>query len=1000
MAKTFDEYDETGARRDDDGTQDSNTDRDADSTRSISGANLSGLDEILTPILEKIKHEDVIVAGKYRLVEAIGEGGMGSVWLAEQNAPVKRVVAIKLIKFGFGSKRMLARFEAERQALAVMDHPNIASIFDGGVTDFGAPFFVMELVKGQRVTKYCDENQLSIRERLSLFVSVCRAIHHAHQKGVIHRDIKPSNVLVAEYDGVGMAKVIDFGVAKITDRALSNNSLDTGLGIVGTPHYMSPEQASLDSNDIDTRSDVYSLGVLLYELLTGTTPHRDTDSDSASSNVLKLLERIREEDAVRPSTKVRDSETASDIAEKRRLPRGRLSVVLKNELDWIVMKAIDRNRDRRYESASELAEDIERYLSGDEVGAHPPNRRYKLHKFFQKNKGPVIAASLVTASLVAGMTGTTMGMLESQRQETLAIAETAKKERALVEKETQRALAVKAKERAESAEQLLTTRAEELETVTRFQSSQLSELDPRLMGDRLKKELRKQIRSSLKKKLKREEVWLELDRIDSVLQQVNFTDIGVKSLEVNVIDRAIKTMDEDFEEQPAVLASLLHNTAKTLESLGRYSRAIEVQQRGLSIREELYGDEHKDTISSILQLGYLCESANRMDEAEKHLRRAVALSRAVHGNDHANTVVAIENLAGVCRFTGKLEEAMELHKEVLSFRGQMPSDYEQELHDLTQVNNQATLLLKSHQLQEGERLFREAVDRATELLGEEHPTTTIAIANLGSVLNQQNRLEDAEPYYLKSYENTRRQFGDEHPMTITMADRYGVLLWRLKRFGESVPVFENAAEQARKVLAENDSDRHDVFLNLAVNYREAKLYDRAIELLEEMQTYELSDRMKRSVKLEWFEDVMLSKAIDKAIPWIENELTEFRKTLPDGSPELAGRLAYHAMSYLRLGLWEDAAPLAEEALEIREKEIPERWQTGYSQSMLGEIRMRQGKLDEAEELMLKAIPFFKNNKSGQLRLRWNEIVNRLIELYELKKQPDKVDYWDLQIELE
>jgi WD40 repeat protein len=339
------------------------------------------------------------VIGPYKLVQPIGEGGMGTVYMAEQTRPVKRLVALKLIKAGLDSRQVLARFEAERQALALMDHPNIAKVLDAGATEQGRPYFVMELVKGLPITQFCDERRLTPRERLELAIPVCQAVQHAHQKGVIHRDLKPSNVLVALYDDRPVPKVIDFGIAKATGPRLTEQTLYTEFGsVVGTLEYMSPEQAQLNQLDIDTRSDIYSLGVLLYELLTGTTPLQRTRLKEAA--FLEMLRVIREEEPPRPSTRLGTTEELPSIAARRNIEPRRLSGLVRGELDWIVMKALEKDRNRRYETASGLAADLRRYLDEEPVQAGPPSAAYRFRKFARRNKVKLAMATVVATALV------------------------------------------------------------------------------------------------------------------------------------------------------------------------------------------------------------------------------------------------------------------------------------------------------------------------------------------------------------------------------------------------------------------------------------------------------------------------------------------------------------------------------------------------------------------------------------------------------------------------
>jgi serine/threonine protein kinase/tetratricopeptide (TPR) repeat protein len=525
--------------------------------------------QIASPTIDQpITEKPGTQIGPYKLLQQLGEGGMGVVYMAEQKEPVKRRVALKIIKPGMDTRQVIARFEAERQALAMMDHPNIAKVLDAGQTESGRPYFVMELVNGLPVTKYCDEQHLTPKERLELFVPLCHAVQHAHQKGIIHRDLKPGNILVALYDGRAVPKIIDFGVAKATSQALTEKTMFTQLGqVVGTLEYMSPEQAERNQLDIDTRSDIYSLGVVLYELLTGETPFdRERLRSAAFDEMLRI---IREEEPPKPSTKVSSSLSLPSIASNRRVESARLSSTIRGELDWIVMKALEKDRARRYETASKFADDVQHYLNDDPVEACPPSAIYRFRKFTRRNKFTIGTISVIAVSLIAGMVGTTWQAYRAMNAErdALEFAADAQAQAARADKE---------------AEKVQTQAA-----ITRYLaegSYDLAERDVLQQLEIHKKTFGEEHRQTL-----------ATMNILAIIYHHQGRNSDAERLVKQKLDIERRTVGE---ADPNAIQSA-DFLAKLYRAEGRYDEAEQLHQRILEFRSRTLGEKHPDTLQSM-----------------------------------------------------------------------------------------------------------------------------------------------------------------------------------------------------------------------------------------------------------------------------------------------------------------------------------------------------------------------------------------------------------------
>lgn len=828
------------------------------------------------------------VIGRYKLLEVIGEGGFGTVYMAEQEKPVRRKVALKIIKLGMDTRQVIARFEAERQALAIMDHPNIAKVLDAGATESGRPYFVMELVKGVPITQFCDANNLTPLERLELFVSVCQAVQHAHQKGIIHRDIKPSNVLITRHDDKPVVKVIDFGIAKATGGRLTEKTLFTELRqMIGTPAYMSPEQAGLSDLDIDTRSDVYSLGVLLYELLTGTTPFDIKSLLNAGYAEIQRI--IREEEPPTPSTRLSTMKgELPSVAALRKTEPTRLTRLVRGDLDLIVMKCLEKDRARRYDTANGLAADIQRYLAGEAVVAAPPSAGYRFRKFVRRNRVAVTAGTAIALVVLLGLFGTTVGLVWAVRERDRADLAAAE--------------ALDARGEAQA-------RSRDLEKVVAFQSAQLSDVDVMQMGVRLRQDLLNEIRQAgerLHAPIETTEAWVAA--ADAELAKVDFTGVALSALETNIFKPAIKAIDSQFADQPNVRADLLLIVSDTVRRLGLLKLAEQPAVDSLSIRTAELGRSDKKTIEAAKHHALLLEDLGRFNEAERELRECLDLGISEHGENSETTTRVRVNLAMTLFSQSRFEESVEMYKQALPWLRKYAGSLD--IDTLSCIGSLGSALNSLKRFDEAEPLLRESIEGLRAVYGENNPRVINAMNNLAGYYRDKKDYDRAKEVYEETLEASRKTLGEDHWLTLMIIDNLGGLHFAQNDTAGAVELTRAALDGRRRVLGDNHAATLRSCFNLA-RVQESQgeiddavaLYRRAVKGFRiaygEFHTYTITARTTLSGLL------ITSKRFKECEDLLRDEFEMFDKH-PD-VPKERRRGVIRALGIM-YGMWDAAEP--------------------------------------------------------------------------------------------
>lgn len=684
--------------------------------------------------------------GPYLLLQELGEGGFGRVFLAQQDEPVARHVALKVIKAGMDTRQVVARFEQERQALALMDHPHIARVVDAGATAAGRPFFVMDLVRGLPIVAYCDRDQLTVEERLAIFVQVCDAVQHAHGKGVIHRDLKPSNVLVTLQDGRPHAKVIDFGVAKATAQPLTDKTLYTEQRqVIGTLQYMSPEQAE-GSLDIDTRTDVYALGVLLYELLTGSTPF---DRTTLRASELGELQRVlREHEPQRPSQRVTSAgERLATLAAQRRTDERRLPSRLRGELDWIVMKAIEKDRTRRYDTAAALGLDVQRHLRGEAVLAAPPSTSYRLRTFVRRNRVLVGAAAAVTLTLVLGIVGTSLALVQAvHAQERADLAAKAERE---------------ARTEAQQNERQATAAAE------RALLAQREEASARRRAER--------IRDFVVSTLRASDVTMEGGRGDTTI--------------LEAMDAAIAEVDAPaFAEDPATAADLKLTIAGILRVNGRMAASLQQAEQALLLLRSVHPGDHLDVAAAVNDVARAAERLDRRDEAERLFREALAMYERLLPGDNTHTAALRNNLGEMLNQRGRADEALPYLEQAVAMYRRLGADQERSL--ALCIDNLAKAKESLGDAAAALPLQQQAVELMRRHTRGDHPHLAVVLNNLAGLEARVGDDDKADALFLEALSMRQRLFRGDHPVVAEGLLNLAMLRTTRGRAAEAVDLLE------------------------------------------------------------------------------------------------------------------------------------------------------------------------------------------------------------------